>query len=190
MAVPKTLDEVLALLPGVRRMRQLNADLLRTLTDRQKGECTWCGGPVGKGRKTWCGDACVVAFNHRCSANHYRAAVVKRDQGICRSCGRDVVESEQKFNLAEREVKKLLAEKHGSSVNAWNVSPLHRAELDLEIERLRLEFGFARGGFFEVEHTVPVCEGGGLCELDLLHLYCGACHARSTKELSGRRKRK
>lgn len=156
MCNPTTLDELLAIVPGLRRLRSLGADMLRYLLDRKRGECTWCGAIVPKGRRTWCSDACVSAFRSRCDANYQRAMVEKRDGGICAECGRDTIESAAMWRRA-----------------------IPRPD--------RKEYGFARGSWREVDHIVPVVEGGGLCGLDNLRLLCGVCHARATKLLAGRR---
>lgn len=40
----------------------------------------------------------------------------------------------------------------------------------------------------EVDHIVPVVEGGGFCGLDGLRLVCGPCHKKETAELRARMK--
>jgi hypothetical protein len=185
---PKTLDELLQVVPGMRRQRQLNADWLRTLLDRQRGECTWCGKPVGKGRSTWCGDACVKAFGLRCSANVFRTFVVDRDHGICRACGRDTKQAERDYNAAKKAARHQVASDH-PGLSSYGGKQFNEM-VDALMGDVAMLYGYARSAFREVEHTVPVVEGGGLCEVDQLHLYCGACHAESTKRLSERRKTK
>lgn len=59
-----------------------------------------------------------------------------------------------------------------------------------EREKMMKEFGFARGRWHEIDHEVPVVEGGGLCHPDRLRLLCGKCHALETAELAGRRSKK
>lgn len=70
-------------------MFQLNASQYRKLHNRQKGECTWCGEPVPKGRRTWCSDGCVEAFKLRHDWSHIRGKVFERDRGVCCLCGLD-----------------------------------------------------------------------------------------------------
>jgi len=41
-------------------------------------------------------------------------------------------------------------------------------------------------GAWEMDHVVPVAEGGGCCSLDGLRTLCRPCHRRVTAELAGR----
>lgn len=133
---PTTLDELLEHLPGLRKLRSLNAELLRTMLDRQRGECTWCGAKVPKGCRMWCGDQCVSAFRLRCDPGYAAGYIAKRDNRICRLCG-----------------------------------------VDCAAKRIH----------FEIDHVIPVCEGGGLSTEDNLRLLCQMCHARQTAMLAARR---
>jgi 5-methylcytosine-specific restriction endonuclease McrA len=40
----------------------------------------------------------------------------------------------------------------------------------------------------EVDHIIPVCEGGGLCGADNLRLLCCDCHKKQTKLLMEKRR--
>ena len=178
---PRSLDELLERVPGLRKRRSLSAYDLRGMLDRQRRECTWCGLQVGKGRSKWCSDDCVTAFLHRCSPQHQVAAVLKRDQGICRLCGRNVVASKRRYAQLIKEVRQRMG------VVGWgtmNYEPYRK-----ECERLEKLMGYGRGCWWEVDHIVPVVEGGGLCGLENLRLLCGACHASETAALSKRRRK-
>ncbi len=180
MSALNSLDDLLKTIPGLRKARRLSADQIRLLLDRSKGQCTWCGGHVPKGRRTWCSDACVTAFNLRCSPQHQTAFVMKRDGGICRVCGRDTVASEKQYREAWAAVK----DQYGYAYSQYGKAQL----------ALKAKFGFARGGWREVDHEVPVILGGGLCTVDKLRLVCGCCHAELTaglaKKRAGRRSRR
>jgi hypothetical protein len=178
----KTLDELLAVLPGLRRLRTLKADLLRVLLDRRDKECTWCGGVVPKGRRQWCGDACVKAFQLRCDANRARNHVVERDGGTCRRCGRDTLAAE-----ATARAQRLTAWPSRLRDETPEEFAIRRA---VAVKRLRDEFGYARGQYREVDHDPPVIEYGGLCPVEQLRLLCGACHAAVTEALAGERARR
>lgn len=175
----KTLDELLQAVPGMRRLRSINADLLRILLDRKKGECTWCGEATGKGRRTWCSDQCVKSFSLRCDAGKARSYVATRDRGICAACGRDTLKAEA--DAAQQGIKAWPSWRSGESQQD------HQARRDAALLRLRVEFGYARGQYREVDHDPPVVEYGGLCPVEQLRLLCGACHADETKRLAGRR---
>ena len=170
-----TFDEMLDLLPGLRRLRSIQAPWCRTLMNRQPGECTWCGQKVAKGRSTWCGDECVLAFKLRCDQGTQRRIVTERDGGICRQCGRDTVAEENGFQTESE----------------WRRP--HETKESFEERRILLverQFasGYARGRWREVDHIVPIIEGGGLCGPEGLRLLCGACHHEATTQLAGRRR--
>lgn len=170
---PRTLDELLALLPGVRTMRSISADMLRHLLNRKRRECTWCGNPVGKGRSKWCSDQCVEAFRSRCDSCHQVTLVNARDKGICQLCGRDTGESKRAAIAEWNRVK-------GNYGASWS-------QYGEPQNALFAQYGWARGRWFEIDHIVPVIEGGGLLGIDNLRTACGACHAEVTNQLAKRR---
>ena len=173
-APPNTLDELLRVVPGLRRMRSLSADLLRILLDRKKGECTWCGGEVTGGRRTWCCQDCVVAFSSRCSPQDQARLVVARDGPCCRICGRDTDEAQR---LAEQELCSV-----SKDVSRYS------AEFRELADKIRERHGIVGFTSREIDHIVPVVEGGGLCSLDNLRVLCAVCHRKETKALAKRRK--
>lgn len=176
---PRTLDELLEHLPGLRRLRRLNAPMLRVLLDRHKGECTWCGGLVGKGRSMWCGDGCVKAFKMRCCPQTARQFVEKRDGGICQQCGRDTVAAEKKF-AAVRHTEYPPPYRPGEPPSVAQERRRNR-------EAAMRQYGWGRGQWREVDHNPPVAEYGGLCMVEQLRLLCGACHEAETTALAARR---
>lgn len=193
----RTIDDLMAAVPGFRKLRSINAALLRTLLDRQKGECTWCGSVIPKGRSAWCGDGCVKAFKERCDPNYARSIVEKRDAGICKLCGRDTIKSEREWRALklvrprEQNLRRRVALlKHSAEVALMAIKLTDAANEDqvknnLSVAERALEsmaqHGYARGRWREVDHEVPVCEGGGLCDPSKLRLLCGTCHAIATK---------
>jgi hypothetical protein len=173
---PHTLDDLLALVPGMRKMRLLNADTLRVLLDRGRGECTWCGQQVPARRIKWCGSECVQNFQLRCQPAYQRPFVLKREHFICEMCGRDV-QASQRRGIDEWG-------RHPSH-SAYGVDWKHKQSVREEIFR---RHGWARGEWYEVDHIIPVIEGGGLLGPENLRLLCGACHAVVTRELRARLK--
>lgn len=176
----KTLDDLLIAVPGLRRLRSLNAPLLRILLDRRKGECTWCGDPIPPGRREWCGDLCVKAFSLRCDVNAIRRHVEKRDRGVCRQCGRDTLAAEEAMR-ADPAFRRHHYRLTGETVEQQT------ARLAAGAARFKAEYGYARGQWREVDHDPPVAEYGGLCDAVQLRLLCGACHADATAALAARR---
>lgn len=162
-----TLDELLEVVPGLRKGRSLSADMLRLLLDRDKRQCTWCGEQVGKGRRRWCSDECVLEYQSRCQPSVQAKLVLERDRHVCQECGRNTQQSEDEWYEWRRS------------------SPM--GYMSDAAMRKREAMGYARNRWREVDHIVPVIDGGGLCRLDNLRVLCGACHARVTRELSKRR---
>lgn len=165
-----TLDDAIAALPGLRRFRFITADDLRRFLERQRGECTWCGVPVPKGRQTWCSDECVTAFKLRCDSAHQVTVVASRDRGICCLCGRDTLKCQRVYRAYWRDAKHIVPTDHGEVQEA-----------------LGIKCHFTQP--FEVDHVVPVVEGGGLCGPDGLRTLCRPCHKQKSAELARRRRK-
>ena len=158
-------DKLLDRMPELRTRRTLTADSLRKMFGRQKGECTWCGESLAKCGGTRWHQACCQQFFARCRVDGAARRVMVRDNGVCQVCGRSVTK-------CERIWKHYRGRQYG------------RDQYDTE---LILLLGYARGHWFEIDHIVPVCEGGGLCKLENLRLVCGVCHRNETSELARRR---
>jgi 5-methylcytosine-specific restriction endonuclease McrA len=119
------------------------------------------------------------------AANH----VLKRDAGVCASCSLDCVELLTELKIA------LLRQRKAAGLSAppeWDVRAesfdLRECcfadrvrELGLTGERARL-----RRRLWEMDHVIPVVEGGGSCGLENLRTLCWACHKRVTAELRAR----
>lgn len=140
--------------------RTITVGEVRVLCDRQKRECTWCGETIPKRRFRWCSNSYREAFEWEFVPSLAAIMVWERDQGICQICGLNCE--------LLKEIVKGLYKMPGLFVCRW----------------LKAE-GFGRG-ISEVDHIVPVIEGGGLCGYDGLRLVCGRCHARETALLAGK----
>lgn len=169
------LADVLTAMPHLRRRRALNAADLRWLLGRESGQCTWCGASVGA-RRTWCSDDCVREFKLHCDSGAQAAAVLARDQKSCVACGRDTDWSERIYRHIEKWARREIP-------HSWD-------QMFASVEWARDLLGFGRGRWREVDHIVPVTEGGGLCGIDNLRTLCGACHAVATAALAKRKGRK
>jgi 5-methylcytosine-specific restriction endonuclease McrA len=51
------------------------------------GRCSWCGGPVPKGRRMWCRGRCSTAFWNNHWWTRARRAAKRRDKYACVRCG-------------------------------------------------------------------------------------------------------
>ncbi len=143
-----------------RYQRSVALKELRKLLHRQKGECTWCGGKITNGMIRWCSDECRTEGYLRGDANAIRRAAMRRDKGVCASCGNDT-----------------LAMQHRLISLPYSERLEQAKRLDIPLWRRP----------FEIDHIVPVVEGGGLCGLDGFRTLCTKCHKEESALLAGRR---
>jgi 5-methylcytosine-specific restriction endonuclease McrA len=105
-------------------------------------------------RRTFCGEACVHEWKIRSSPWYVRREVKKRDKGVCRLCGLNVIKAHREWRRAQPPTSDRKARK------SWRAA------------RPR----------WEADHIVPVADGGGECGLENYRLLCRPCHVRVTLE--------
>lgn len=135
----------------------------RTLPKGPNGRalCRQCGVEVPPSRRTFCGQSCVDQWMIR-TGSRTAKFVLKRDGGICALCGLDCVAlRKQALKLKGIARQKFMAD-HGI--------PLHRVRR-----------------FWDIDHVLPVVEGGGDCGLENLRSLCIPCHRKVTAELARKR---
>src|SRR5690606_5885236 len=71
------------------------------LDENGRAICRWCRTPVQRPRRTFCSDACVHEWKIRSSPSYVRSEVKKRDKGICRLCGLNVVKVHREWTRAK-----------------------------------------------------------------------------------------
>ena len=178
----------------------------RKRTGWTKGTCTWepCRKPV-KSPRLWCGDACVEEYRVRNDPGFARDRVADRDKGKCESCGLDTEPIRVRLRAfrdalqeAERRYRNLLWRRPLGLPGRPAPDPgaSERARL-LNVTRTAREafrVALAAEGFhvpdphpntpiphlWEMDHRIPVVEGGGACDLGNLRSLCRACHRRET----------
>ena len=157
------------------------------------GHCRWCGKPVPKGRRRWCSQGCVddalIATNPAAA----RAAVARRDHGVCSECGADAEQTRRVLN-ALLEFAWSRRQRPGGWGTVPNARDTQRAARDAMhlIGKQWGVFASPEGGIphlWEADHIVPVVEGGGGCGLDNYRTLCRRCHVEATAELARRRAR-
>ncbi len=141
-----------------------NASTRRKRLNRQKGECTWCGGPVPKGCRTWCGNKCVQEFRRTNDWGVIRWLVFERDAGICLLCGCDTLKIQNLMCATCHEVRYYLLEFYTS--------------IGFDSDRFKDQW--------QADHIVPRVRGGG-DDLSNLRTLCTPCHKVETKRLAGER---
>ena len=125
-------------------------------------QCRQCSQEVQPPRKTFCCQKCVDLWVVRTGSGMARF-MRKRDKGICALCGLDC-------QALKRQYKKLLIKQSRVDFKVKHGIPANRS-----------------GRFWDIDHIVPVVEGGGDSGLENLRCLCIPCHRRVTRELAGRR---
>lgn len=121
--------------------------------------CRWCNLEVPAGRLTFCSDWCVEEWKLRSSPAHLRERVFERDRGVCAVCRLDCI--------AEfRRIKRLKGAARVKASLLWGLR--------------------GRKTLWDADHVIPVCEGGGECDLANMRTLCLRCHRTHTAELRSR----
>ena len=181
--------------------RRKSAKLVRDETGRVLCSCG-CGRVPVKPRRTWFSHACVVAWKERNDPQTIRRRVFERDRGVCAICGRDANQAKRRCQDVWDIVSRL-----DPWNNGWRLYPRHliaawrrwsQARKDRWPERRRkIETAHAtrmdlmkregwpvgrRASWWEADHIIPVCEGGGQCGVDGYQTLCYSCHKKKTAE--------
>ena len=136
--------------------------------------CRECKTEVPPNRKTFCSRECVAAWRIKSDPTYVRQQAFARDHGVCAICGLDTQQLERVLLAYYAESGKEAALKLAASVG------------------FKVRFYAARYGrikirsLHEIDHIVPVAEGGGLCSLDQMRTLCTRCHKKVTAELMAR----
>lgn len=139
---------------------------IRTLLPRGaagRALCRWCSLEVPRGRLTFCCDGCVHEWRLRTNPGYLRQQVFARDRGHCSLCRIDTGEALRRLKRARGTNRKLM-------LHYWGVNALRRKSL------------------WDADHILPVCEGGGECDLKNIRTLCLACHRDVTDALLRRRR--
>lgn len=157
------------------------------------GHCTWCKKKIKQGRKgrLWCSDACVDAFKCANWPQHVRKELEKRDKGVCQKCGTDTAA----MKALLKSLRQLGWDYGLCHLASWLGKPIvskakiwkpwsYRACQCVFCIAIREAEHLAR---WEADHSLPVIEGGGQCDLDGYRTLCVPCHKQETAKLAARR---
>lgn len=149
--------------------------------------CRWCNGPLSGRRTSWCSQKCVDEYELRYDSKRQRREIRKRDKGVCAICTLDT----EGFKV---EFKRLYFDAIEEGQRYVHVEALLRIPTCVAfLEQHRMtgkDVRFKRHGmmdFWEMDHTIPVIEGGGGVDLSGLRTLCRPCHRDVTKALAARR---
>jgi len=146
--------------------------------------CRWCQLPIlAQRRICYCSDACSTEASYRYSPNNCEPAVFRRDGGRCALCRKLVSTCAIDPILRER-----LRQQFGDTM-AWGHF-WHRVWHALytqatEWHRRTHPIGGAPH-LYELDHIVPVIEGGGGCGPEGYRILCRRCHPKETGKLRRR----
>lgn len=149
--------------------------------------CRQCGLEVPTSRNTFCSPECVHEWRLTTDPTYQRRHVHERDRGVCSACGLDCDALERDYQAAKRALYRERCQPDGDLPHRtsllWQYGHWSR-----DAEALLRGLGFIPGrSFWEMDHVVPVVEGGGGCGLDGLRTLCCPCHRRETAALARRR---
>lgn len=172
--------------------------------------CRMCPKPVARRRREYCSQACSDRRSMAVSPGFARGRVNNRDRGICSGCGFDTNDFRERFKAAFRD-DRAATEYHcvictatcdfmagcrecgAGPYQSRSVEPnTKRAPLCSELIARGYTSDFARGyapwgkHLWEMDHIIPVSEGGGMCDLSNLRTLCIPCHKRETAALKKR----
>jgi 5-methylcytosine-specific restriction enzyme A len=122
-----------------------------------------CGKEVKPPRRTFCSNDCVHKYRIKSDLSYMRKAVFNRDKGICSLCKQDCEDIRLELALLKHRDKNLFKAK---------------------LQELKLRPSDAyRKTFWDADHILPVCKGGGECGLENLRTLCIPCHRGVTGQL-------
>ncbi len=164
----------------------------------QEGHCRECGGGLTGRRTSWCSDECVETYMIRAHPASARDAVDKRDKGVCAACHLDCGSIREQILEATAEVIDLWNGDRGTRWVRWsrrsNVNKQWPQRMLAQVQAARQEilepFGWdhlwRRSTFYDVDHRIPVFEGGE-STMENLRTLCLTCHTIKTAEEATRR---
>ena len=158
-----TRPEILSALHKLRFTRYLNS---RMLPNAPKGFCKWCGEKF-TGR-VWCSKECRREGYVR--MGYVAGYIFERDRGICVRCRIDTVWLKKKVREIQsiwRKYQHISYSEFWASYGSWGTDLYKR--------------------YWEADHIIPVCEGGGCCGLENYQTLCLRCHKEDSARLSKRR---
>lgn len=193
------------------------ASAFRRTRGVQRGECSWCRRPVPPRRQTWCDDpACLHEYRVRNDPGYARDATHARDRGVCAGCGVDTCALAAELRRLVDRARALWSPSEVAvrlpSAGPWGAHTRYaQGRVDHPAARAAsaaysaacAAAGAPRQGdperlilphegvphLWEMDHIVPVVEGGGGCGLENLRTLCLRCHRDATAQLARRRAR-
>lgn len=137
--------------------------------------CRLCKTETTYKRATLCSEACRIKWDVLTSPSYARRRVYERDKGVCAVCSLDT----------EMLVKLIKAPQGAYSKFPYRERPASRF-LTRKPHWYHPLLG-NRQSLWDMDHIVPVIDGGGECDLGNLQTMCLWCHREKTAAMAKRR---
>ena len=125
--------------------------------------CRWCETEVKPPKRTFCGNKnCLHEWQLRTRPAYMRKCVKARDKETCQICKLDCKTYQKKLQ---------------------HLYATDLAEFTRQIRGLKAAERRLYGTLWDVDHIVPVSEGGGECGLENVRTLCIWCHRNETNIL-------
>lgn len=122
-----------------------------------------CSKEVKPPRRTFCSEECVHNYRLRSDTSYLRHCTFERDAGVCCKCQTDTVIKKQECR------KEYLFAKDKAKVQELWISKGWPKSLSIS--------------WWNADHIVEVCNGGGECDLSNIQTLCVPCHKAKTKAM-------
>eukprot|EP00760_Papus_ankaliazontas_P015126 PhM_4_TR16358/c0_g2_i1/m.81850 len=164
-----------------REVRYLQAVVMSEGGNEVKSRlCLWCRAELPKISTPqseidlFCSGTCRAEYFVRRSSSAVRAQVYQLEHAQCRGCGVDCDALLQKLkSIATTDVG--YRERTDCLLSAMPTLSLFPDAVRLAV------YAPSEGALWQVDHVLPVADGGGMCGLENLQTLCTACHRQKTK---------
>lgn len=165
-----------------------------------------CGSVPRPPRRTWFSEACVQRWRERNDLTWIRRQVEDRDRGICATCGLATVRLRSRLPEPYRNYEPTRYDRRFHTSGSWTTGGFLEARYKRACEVARkwtrkwrqaadrrrealqaAGWPLHRQTWWDADHIIPVCEGGGQCGIENYRTLCIPCHKKETKELAARR---
>lgn len=153
--------------------------------------CRWCDGLVPPPKKTFCSEHCIHEWKLRTQPEYRRPYILDRTKGVCEICGTNTFELQERLQYLTAQATNDFGQPWHQSGPVWPIgfgAVLHEAASH-GVSLAKTFVLLRRKHPYDVDHIVPLVEGGGH-GLDNLRLLCIGCHESVTTALHKRRAKK
>lgn len=165
--------------------------------------CRQCQTEVPKNRRTFCSQPCIDLWMVR-TGSGMEKFIKKRDKGICAICGLDCEALKKKLRSLGKvaPIPELRFEPSdysneftltAAAVERWEQhskakqAAYQKAKEEVLAFKTEHAIPQHRSRLWDIDHIVPVIEGGGSCDPSNLRVLCLPCHKAETAKLAARR---